>query len=59
MGAGYYGIPPALSARVMFESLEEHLAGSGVEEVIVSLLDTDQYEAFEAALEAVSAGGTP
>ena len=51
MGAGYYGIPAPLCARVMVEALSAHLAaGSGIEEVIISVLDTPQYKAFESAL---------
>ena len=58
MGAGYYGIPAPLCARVMRESLSAHLAGeTGIEEVTISVLDTSQYRAFESALEGEE--GTP
>jgi O-acetyl-ADP-ribose deacetylase (regulator of RNase III) len=55
MGSGYYGIPAPVSARVMFEALQEHLAGeTRLEEVVVCVLDTPQFKAFEAAMAAVS-----
>lgn len=54
MGAGYYGIAPDLSARVMFEVIRDHLSGtSGIEEVVVCVLDTPQYDAFQARLAAL------
>lgn len=57
MGAGYYGIPPDLCARVMLESLEEHLSrGSGISEVLVSVLDAAQQRAFESALDTLLNG---
>ena len=60
MGAGYYGIPPALSARVMLESLAAHAyMAVGLEEVTVCVLDANQYQAVEAAMDAMSGGGTP
>lgn len=58
MGAGYYGVPAPLSARVMLEELAVHLAGeSGIEEVVISVLDTPQQQAFEAELSGLSEGG--
>lgn len=55
MGSGYYGIPNPLSAKVILEVVSEHLAGgSGLKEVIVSVFDTPQFNAFEAALAARS-----
>lgn len=51
MGAGYYGIPAGVSARVMLEVLETHLSGeTGLEEVIICVLDTPQFDAFLARL---------
>jgi O-acetyl-ADP-ribose deacetylase (regulator of RNase III) len=51
MGAGYHGVPPAVSARVMMESFREHLAGdSGLVEVTICVFDTPQYDSFQAAL---------
>lgn len=55
MGAGYYGIPNTVSAKVMMEAFSEHLGkGSGIREVIIAVFDTPQFNAFEAALAARS-----
>lgn len=55
MGSGYYGIPPALSAKVMVEVLQDHLKGdTSLTEVVICVLDTPQYNSFEAALAALS-----
>lgn len=54
MGAGYYGIPPEICARVMVEAITGHLEGnSPVKEVIIDVLDTRQHDAFQAVLAAV------
>jgi len=51
MGAGYYGIPAGVSARVMLEVLQTHLSGeTGLEEVVICVLDTPQFDAFLARL---------
>ncbi len=51
MGSGYYGVPPAVSARVMLEVLEGHRdLAPGLQEVLVCVFDTTQSQAFEAAL---------
>jgi O-acetyl-ADP-ribose deacetylase len=50
MGSGYYGIPPAVSSRVMLEAVEAHRAkGTGLQEITVSVFDTPQFQAFSAA----------
>lgn len=50
MGSGYYGIPPAVSARVMLDVFESHAEEvPGIEEIIVCVFDTPQFTAFEAA----------
>jgi len=55
MGAGYYGIAPDLCARVMLNVFQAHLAGeTGIEELIICVLDTRQYESFETALSDLS-----
>ena len=52
MGAGYYGIPVDLCARVMLESIKNHLSGeTGIEEILICVLDTPQYEGFKAPLD--------
>ena len=51
MGAGYYGIAPQLCARVMVEEIRSHLEGeTGLEEVVICVLDSQQYNAFQGAL---------
>jgi len=51
MGAGYYGIAPDLSARVMLDAFKSHLEGqTGIKELVVCVLDSNQYEAFKARL---------
>ena len=52
MGAGYYGIAPAVCARVMLEVIRSHLEGTTcIREVVICVLDTPQYNAFKAQLE--------
>jgi len=54
MGAGYYGIPATLSASVMLEVLGQHLRGDTcIKEVVICVLDTNQYESFKAAIAAL------
>jgi O-acetyl-ADP-ribose deacetylase (regulator of RNase III) len=49
MGTGYYGIPLEVSARIMLESIREHTGGeTGLEEVILCVLDKRDYRPFEA-----------
>jgi O-acetyl-ADP-ribose deacetylase (regulator of RNase III) len=51
MGAGYYGIPANLCARVMLEALQAYLRNpTGIEEIVICVLDTPQYQAFQTAL---------
>ena len=51
MGAGFYGIPADLCARVMLETIKSHLLGeTGIAEVVICVLDTPQYEAFKVPL---------
>jgi len=53
MGAGYYGIPPEVSASVMLGSIRQHLQGeSGLREITISVFDTAQFNAVQAALAA-------
>ena len=55
MGAGYYGIPASVSARVMLEALQEHLNGdTRLREVVICALDTPQFNAFDAAMAALN-----
>ena len=53
MGAGYYGIPAPVSAKVMLGALNDFLSGeTGLSEVTICLLDRPQFNAFDAALKA-------
>jgi O-acetyl-ADP-ribose deacetylase (regulator of RNase III) len=57
MGAGYYGVPNDLCARVMLETIRALLAESGsVTEVVICVLDTPQFTAFETRLAAGGGG---
>jgi O-acetyl-ADP-ribose deacetylase (regulator of RNase III) len=54
MGAGYYGVPPDLCARVMLEAIRCYLEGAtGIKEVIICVLDTRQSNSFQAPLAAL------
>ena len=54
MGAGYYGIPPDLCARVMLDVTKSYLESeTGIKELVICVLDTRQYEAFQARLAAL------
>ena len=51
MGAGFYGFSLADSARVMFEEIEDHLAGeTTLTEVRVCVMDRREFEPFQARL---------
>ena len=54
MGAGYYGVLPDLSARVMTEELKKHLSGDTcIKEVVICVLDTPQFNTFEGPVAAL------
>jgi O-acetyl-ADP-ribose deacetylase (regulator of RNase III) len=54
MGAGYYGILPEVSARVMMDVFKNRLAGEcSIKEIVICVLDTPQYNSFKAALAAL------
>jgi O-acetyl-ADP-ribose deacetylase (regulator of RNase III) len=55
MGAGYYGIPAPVSAKIMLEGLRNHLnSDTTLQEVTICVLDAPQFKAFEAAMAALS-----
>ncbi len=55
MGAGYYGVPIDLCARVMLEAIKTHLEGNtGIKELTLCVLDTVQLQAFESRLKTFS-----
>jgi O-acetyl-ADP-ribose deacetylase (regulator of RNase III) len=54
MGAGYYGIPADVSAKVMTRALKEYLSGeTRIKEVVICVLDTPQFNSFKAPVEAL------
>jgi len=54
MGAGYYGIPPGTCATVMLAALKDYLGSeTGINEVVICVFDTPQYDAFQNALAAL------
>lgn len=56
MGAGFYGIPLDLCARITLEAVKKHLQGqAGLEEVTFCLRDSKEYKAFQERLK--KAGG--
>lgn len=51
MGAGFYGVPLDMCARVMVETIKSYLEGeTGIEEVIICVIDRRQFAPFEAQL---------
>lgn len=52
MGAGFYGVPLPLCARVMLETIREHTQReTSLEEVIICVLDRREYLAFAGLME--------
>lgn len=48
MGAGFYGIPLDVCARIMLQSIRKHLAdGSSLKEIVICVLDEREYKAFQ------------
>jgi O-acetyl-ADP-ribose deacetylase (regulator of RNase III) len=55
MGAGFYGVPLDVSAKVTLNAIREHLKGtSGLEEVIICARDAREFKPFQAVLESLS-----
>ncbi len=54
MGAGFYGTPPELCAKVMVDVITKYLQGSTViKDIVICVLDTRQYTTFQSALGAL------
>lgn len=54
MGVGYYGVDPAVSARVMTEEIAKHLSGDTcVKEVMICVYDSPQYNSFKGPVAAM------
>ena len=57
MGAGFYGVPLEVSARVTLGKISEYLAGeTGIKEVSVCLFDEREYRPFRKQLAALGQG---
>jgi O-acetyl-ADP-ribose deacetylase (regulator of RNase III) len=55
MGTGFYGIPLTVSAEVTLETIKNYLAnGSGVKRVVISLLDTREFEPYHKKLKSMN-----
>jgi len=55
MGAGFYGVPLPVSARVTLESIRDYLSGATrIKEVVVCLLDNREFTPFLSQLELMS-----
>jgi len=53
MGAGFYGVPLDLCAKVMLDVIQKFFhRQSSVEEAIVCVLDNREFKAFQAKLQA-------
>ena len=56
MGTGFYGIPLDMCARIMFDTITDHLNGeTSLEDVIIGLLDTREYKPFLQQLTTIKA----
>lgn len=54
MGAGFYGIPLELCARVMVEAVRGYLRGqTGLDEIIICVADQREFDAFRPVVEAL------
>lgn len=53
MGAGFYGVPLDLCAKVMLDEIQRFLVGqTSIAEVIICVLDTREFVAFETKFKA-------
>lgn len=52
MGAGFYGVPIETSAKITLESLREYSQNkTNIKEVVLCMIDSKQYKAFQERLE--------
>ncbi len=55
MGAGFYGVPMDVSAKITLGSIQEYLAGeTGLKEVFVVALDNRELKPFKTQFEAIA-----
>lgn len=51
MGAGFYGVPLPLCAKVMVGTIKDHLEGkTGIKEVVICVLDSREHAPFQSQL---------
>ena len=55
MGAGFYGVPMDLSAKITLSSIKEYLAGeTGLKDVVVVALDNRELKPFKTQFETLA-----
>ena len=55
MGAGFYGVPLDVCARVMIETLGKHMQnGTKIKEAIICVMDKREYDPFQKQLSSLS-----
>ena len=55
LGAGFYGVPLADSARIVLETVSQHLKNdSKLKEIVICLNDGREYRAFESTFNALN-----
>lgn len=55
MGAGFYGIPLDVCARVMIDAIKGYLEGeTEIQEVVICVIDQREYKPFEPVMAALS-----
>jgi O-acetyl-ADP-ribose deacetylase (regulator of RNase III) len=58
MGAGFYGVPLEVCARVTLEAVKKYLESSkSLREVIFCLRDSQEYKAFQEQMKKIQPGG--
>ncbi len=58
MGAGFYGVPLDLTAKVMLEVVQQFLqTPTTIEQVIICVMDDREFKAFRSPLEAIAVRG--
>lgn len=54
MGAGFYGVPLDLSARVMTDSIRDYVReGTSLKEIFICAIDKREFDAFKTTVEAL------
>jgi O-acetyl-ADP-ribose deacetylase (regulator of RNase III) len=54
MGAGFYGVPLDVSARITLSTIKEYLSGeTAISDVVVCLMDKREYTPFQKQFESL------